>query len=296
MTSAAPRTRLSPSPGLPARLLMTRVLLPVLWCVAASTAHAQVTPLGPTPYRSFADSPFQGGSFQWFILLTAEVGHTVAPGIRIINQSGADVLTTGPGGITDSVDGDDGIIDGLGSEGRSYFTCPSFIDIRFDAAILGSLPTHAGVVWTDGAGLVTVQAYSSDGGLLATVTGDTSDGNFSSGTAEDRFYGFIFPGGIARLTIGDQNNCIEVDHIQAGSTGRNCAGCSLADLPIAGVCPDGVVDGSDFIAFINSFGAGEPTIDPLADVAGGGASGLEPDGIIDGSDFVAFINAFAAGC
>jgi hypothetical protein len=31
-------------------------------------------------------------------------------------------------------------------------------------------------------------------------------------------------------------------------------------------------------------------------VAGGGVDALEPDGTIDGSDFIAFINAFAAGC
>ncbi len=75
--------------------------------------------------------------------------------------------------------------------------------------------------------------------------------------------------------------------------------CSLADIAGAGPtggAPDGIVDGSDFIAFINSFSTGDPLIDPLADVAGGGVAGLSPDGIIDGSDFIAFINAFAAGC
>jgi hypothetical protein len=51
---------------------------------------------------------------------------------------------------------------------------------------------------------------------------------------------------------------------------------------------DGIVDGSDFIAFINSFGVGDPTVDGVADVNG--------DGVIDGGDFVAFINAFAEGC
>ncbi len=263
------------------------MLTSLLTCALATAAHGQVTPLGPSPYLSFADSPFNTTAFAWFALLTGEPGHVTYPGISLINQSGAVVSTTGPGGITDSVDGDDGVIDGSGSNGRSYFTCPSFVDIRFDAAVLGSLPTHAGVVWTDGSGLVTVAGYSSDGSLLGTITGSSSDGNFNSGTAEDRFYGFISAGGISRLTIGDQNNCIEVDHIQAGFAG-GCSGCSLADLAIGGACPDGIVDGTDFIAFINSFGTGTVTIDPLADV--------NTDGIIDGSDFIAFINAFAAGC
>jgi hypothetical protein len=68
-------------------------------------------------------------------------------------------------------------------------------------------------------------------------------------------------------------------------------GCSLADIAgggAAGQSPDGIVDGSDYIAFINSFSTSDVAIDPLADVV--------PDGIIDGNDFIAFINAFAAGC
>jgi hypothetical protein len=57
-----------------------------------------------------------------------------------------------------------------------------------------------------------------------------------------------------------------------------------------------VLDGSDFIAFINSFSIGDSTVDPLADVAGAGDDGLSPDGTIDGTDFITFINAFAVGC
>jgi len=48
--------------------------------------------------------------------------------------------------------------------------------------------------------------------------------------------------------------------------------------------PDGVVDGSDFVVFINAFAAAAI----LAD--------LDGDGVVDGSDFVVFINAFGAGC
>jgi hypothetical protein len=61
-------------------------------------------------------------------------------------------------------------------------------------------------------------------------------------------------------------------------------------------CSDGTVDGSDFIAFINSFAIGDATVDRLADVAGSGPNNDEPDGTIDGTDFIAFINAFAIGC
>jgi len=60
--------------------------------------------------------------------------------------------------------------------------------------------------------------------------------------------------------------------------------------------PDGILDGSDFIAFINSFSTGDVNVDPRADIVGGGPNELDPDGIIDCSDFIAFINAFSAGC
>ncbi len=73
----------------------------------------------------------------------------------------------------------------------------------------------------------------------------------------------------------------------------------LADIAGGGPdgrSPDGIVDGNDFVAFVNSFSSGDVSIDPLADVAGAGIDGLLPDGIIDGNDFIAFINAFAAGC
>lgn len=70
------------------------------------------------------------------------------------------------------------------------------------------------------------------------------------------------------------------------------AGCSVAD--VAGGAeggPDAVLDGSDFIAFINAFAGAEA----LADIVGGGG---EPpgDSVVDGSDFIAFINAFGVGC
>ena len=54
---------------------------------------------------------------------------------------------------------------------------------------------------------------------------------------------------------------------------------------------DGIVDGGDFIAFINGFSAGSA----IADISsGGGLPG--PDGTLDGDDFIDFINAFASGC
>jgi len=54
---------------------------------------------------------------------------------------------------------------------------------------------------------------------------------------------------------------------------------------------DGSVDGNDFSAFLNAFGAG----DVIADIVGG--DGNPPaDGSVDGNDFSAFLNSFGAGC
>ncbi len=90
----------------------------------------------------------------------------------------------------------------------------------------------------------------------------------------------------------------DIPFLLAGEAIGPPPGC-LADIAGSGPLgrdPDGVVDGADFVAFINSYGVADPAIDPLADVAGSGPIGLTPDGIIDGTDFIAFINAFAAGC
>ncbi len=94
---------------------------------------------------------------------------------------------------------------------------------------------------------------------------------------------------VAGASLATGNRALTFTAVAARPT---CAPAAcLADLaggPNGG--PDGIVDGNDFVAFINAFGAS----DPLADVAGGPNGG--PDGIVDGNDFVAFINAFGAGC
>ena len=98
-------------------------------------------------------------------------------------------------------------------------------------------------------------------------------------------------------TVG--NTCGSTISNPAALTVITCGGCSLADIAGGGELgnqPDGTIDGTDFIAFVNSFGIGDAGVDPAADVAGGGDDGLQPDGTIDGSDFIAFINAFAVGC
>src|SRR5438477_7131672 len=124
-------------------LLLAVILLPI------SRAD---TFLGPTPYLSFADSPFNGGSFSYFYLETFEDHLLNTPGVTG-SPGGVTSVVFGPS-IHDSVDADDGVIDGSGLNGDSYFSSNGAggVTFTFDAGVLGSLPTDAGIVWTDGAG------------------------------------------------------------------------------------------------------------------------------------------------
>lgn len=127
----------------------------------------------------------------------------------------------GPG-IHDSVDGDDGAIDGSGLAGDSMFFGSGATGIRFtfNAAVLGALPNAAGIVWTDGAGTVTFEAFDAIGGSLGTVTGCTPNGSVNGETAEDCFHGVTNAGGISAIFIKNSAGGIEVDHLQYGLRGE----------------------------------------------------------------------------
>jgi hypothetical protein len=130
--------------------------------------------------------------------------------------------------VVDSVDGDDGVIDGSGTAGHDYATPGQTENIglgfTFDALILGALPTHAGIVWTDGSfGTgVTFEAFDQNNVSLGfTTINNVGDNSFAGGTAEDRFFGVINAGGISRITIRDtySGNQLVVDHLQYGRQG-----------------------------------------------------------------------------
>src|SRR6266481_7452029 len=84
-------------------LLLASMLLPML--------NAD-TLLGPTPYLSFGDSPFNGPSFSYFHLETFEDHLLNTPGVTG-SPGGVTSVVFGPA-IHDSVDFDDGVIDGSG--------------------------------------------------------------------------------------------------------------------------------------------------------------------------------------
>lgn len=165
--------------------------------------------IGPVEYFSAADSPF--ASLPGFVLEDFEDGLFNTAGVT---SSGGVVI--GPGGQTDSVDGDDGIIDGSGTNGRSFFSGSGSLGLTFffDSAVLGSAPTSAGIVWTDGLGATTFRAFDTTGGLIGEVSAESATAGFTGQTDEDRFYGISFAGGIGSIFISNAGAGIEVDHLQ----------------------------------------------------------------------------------
>jgi hypothetical protein len=198
--------------------------------VATAAAFPAEPFLDPSPYRSFDDSPFKGLSFSYFYLedfepLTASKPAR-APGFTA--TTGGVIL--GPGLQTDSVDADDGAIDNSGIGGSSWFSNQgtTIFTFTFDAGVLGTLPTHAGIVWTDvgdafsGSDFtsgVLFEAFGPGGESLGQLGPELlGDGNANGGTAEDRFFGAVHAAGISAIAISTPASFDwEVDHLQYGA-------------------------------------------------------------------------------
>jgi len=169
--------------------------------------------IGPMPYLSSANSPWIGATFSYYHLENFETGAFSVPGVA---KSSGTFLNSG--GNTDSVDADDGVIDGFGKNGRSLFlgSGSTGITFTFNSATLGSLPTYAGVVWTDGVGAITFEAFDENGVSLGTRTGIHADTSIGGTTGEDRFYGCIHEGGISKIKLKNVSGGVEMDHLQYG--------------------------------------------------------------------------------
>lgn len=204
-------------------MLIVRVAVLLLLAIPAMAA---ATFFGPTPYLSIADSPFDGVQFSYFHVEDFEDGALNTPGVT---ASAGVVLP--PDGLTDSVDADDGAIDGTGNAGHSWFSnqVTNTFRFTFDRRVLGGLPTHVGIVWTDVGqadipffGDVVFEAFDSSGASLGTRTAeDLGDGSTAGGTAEDRFFGVFNRRGIAAIEIRMPSSMDwEVDHLQYGKQTR----------------------------------------------------------------------------
>ncbi len=164
---------------------------------------------GPSAYLSPADIP--AGFYS-----SAPTIETLEDASLSFGITATGGLILGPGLFTDSVDIDDGVINNLGS-GHSYFSSNGSDGVTFTFNH-AQLPTAAGLVWTDGLGNVTFEAFGA-GMVSLGILGPLSlaEGNHRGSTAEDRFFGVQYNGGIMAIKISDSGGGIEVDHIQFGS-------------------------------------------------------------------------------
>ncbi len=182
--------------------------------LAPSASGASTFMFNPSqPYRGLADSPIYGGGAAFsggsFHLENFENGSINA----LLTATGGSIR--GPSSSTDSVDGDDGSMDGSGQGGHSYSTNGRSMTFRF-ASVQGNKPTMAGLVFTDGRpnSMITFRAWDANGNLIGRVRARLGDLARNGGTAEDRFFGIASDEGISRFRIQSSRPGFEVDHLQ----------------------------------------------------------------------------------
>ncbi len=257
------------APGAAPRPFRSALICLAIWTALAAAASAAPAPdggaprirpqgntfppptfFGPKPYLSKADSPFLADYNAGKLYLEDfECNALLVPGV---SPSTGSVI--GPGGLTDSVDADDGVIDGSGTNGHSFFA-PSGsngIDFIFDPR-LQPYPTEVGIVWTDGGGSTTFEAFDQFGNSLGQIGPVAiADGSNLGTTAEDRFFGVLYLGGVSRIHISNDSGGIEVDHLQYGL--YTITGAQI-DVSVTDA-PDPVVGGTTLTYTISAFNSG----------------------------------------
>lgn len=183
-----------------------------------NVAHIGAKHIGPSFYRAHWNSPWmdRSGPPAQFYLETFEDGSLNTLGVQ---ASTGRVL--GPGPNTDSVDNDDGQEDFQGTSGHSFYSTNGRAGIKFTfipTQLGGSLPTRAGIVWTDGGGKVTFEAYDASGQSIGRIGPvDIGDSQHNGNIWEDSFFGVVHRAGISAIKIWNENGGIEVDHLQYGT-------------------------------------------------------------------------------
>lgn len=160
-------------------------------------------------YLSANNSPYSGGNVQ---LESFEDGLLNLAGVTASNG-----FVKGPGGSTDSVDGDDGSINGTGQQGHS-FSSGSSKSITFNFTNNNSLPSMAGLVWTDGKhdSVIKFRAWDKDGNLIGKIKVNLGDLVRNGTAAEDRYLGLVSDNGISKIRIASNYAGFEIDHLQFG--------------------------------------------------------------------------------
>jgi len=179
-------------------------------------------PLGPLPYRQFADSPFSTGTpTGYFYLEDFEDKLLDTPGVT--QKNGVVSSSYGYPKLVDSVDGDDqNPADNACSGCDAFFNIngPQGLEFTFDETVLMRLPTHVGIVFTDGGvGADAIfTAYDADGNELTTIVAPSiADQTFDTACGEDRFFGIIASKGVKRIWLRTSGGGIEADHLQYGA-------------------------------------------------------------------------------
>lgn len=180
-----------------------------------------VVPLGPLPYREFADSPFATDTPSEYFYLEDFEDHLVnTPGV--VSELGVMSGSFGYPTLIDSVDGDDKDATNDACVGcDAYFNLngQEGVAFRFDANVLKRLPTHVGIAFTDASSVsdVVFTAFDANDNVLVKITGtNLADEVVKTSCLEDRFFGVIAPQGVQRITFYSTNGGIEADHLQYG--------------------------------------------------------------------------------
>ena len=237
------------------RATTRRSLSAACCCIAATVlafsvaipAWGETIFLGPTPYRSAADSPFDlTGLGETFFLEDFEDGELNTPGVTQFRRGLLDDLgvVKPPSAETDSVDADDGEIDGTGTDGHSFESrqfgdlviAPPIrvmsVQFQFDRDALGFLPTEVGFVLTDSLPISGLLSYFS----VSIFESNDESGidrdvmrwqplpleGFPDASSNDYFFGIRNTKGIERIKVAlsywgytDQTG-FEIDHLQYG--------------------------------------------------------------------------------
>ncbi len=206
------------------------VVITAFILLATSPLGAKTIFYGPTPYLSAADSPFDlSGLGTTFRLEDFEDGALNTPGVWVPGLEHHPDAILQPHQGADSVDADDGVIEGFG-RGRSLrafdafcsgLGCYSSIYFKFDADVLGRYPSYAGIVATDvfiPDSSVGFAAFDPNGIELGDILIEPfGDFGITGQTGEDRFVGVFSSSGISSIFINDSpGGWLEVDHLQYG--------------------------------------------------------------------------------
>lgn len=185
----------------------------------------------PTPYVQKSDSPFlvgNGGPFTVgasnFFLDDFEDGALNLLGVS--ETSGNPVRFLSGTIYTDSVDEDDGAVDGNGINGTSLISefhsaaSEPSLAFSFDSNVLGKLPTHVGFVVTglNGDRIMEFSAFDETNALISSFQFEVLVQD-NGRVEEDRFIGISDFGGISRVELAHVSNAgdqVEIDHFQYG--------------------------------------------------------------------------------